>query len=206
MNTGMPNKRWLAHYDPDVAPTLAPYPEKTLLDYLAQLARENGDNAALLFKGATMTYRQLEHESDAFAAALAAMQRPSRRSRRARAPELSAVHGRRVRHLESRRHRRGPEPHIYRAGARGGARFDARVHGGDADAVLLAPQERAGTYTGPACHRDLDQGVLAASAAPAVHPLQGEAGRPPRLRSHPAISASRICSGSIARRRGRRSR
>ena len=45
-------KPWLAHYDSDVRPSLAPYPDKTLLDYLTQLARDHGDKPALLFKGA----------------------------------------------------------------------------------------------------------------------------------------------------------
>ena len=65
-------KPWLAHYDPDVPHSLAPYPDKTLLDYLTPLAREHGGKPALLFKGATMTYGELESQSDAFAAALAA--------------------------------------------------------------------------------------------------------------------------------------
>jgi long-chain acyl-CoA synthetase len=64
---------WLRHYDADVAPSLKPYPEKTLLDYLAALARDHGDKPALLFKGATVSYARLEAESDAFGAALAAM-------------------------------------------------------------------------------------------------------------------------------------
>ena len=64
-------KRWLAQYDPDVAPSLAPYPDRTLLDYLADLARDHGDKPALLFKGASMSYAELESQSDAFAAALA---------------------------------------------------------------------------------------------------------------------------------------
>jgi long-chain acyl-CoA synthetase len=66
-------KPWLAQYDPDVAPSVAPYPDKTLLDYLAELARDHGDSAALLFKGATTTYGGLEAQSTAFAAALAAL-------------------------------------------------------------------------------------------------------------------------------------
>ena len=69
----MSTKRWLAHYDDDVPATLAPYPEKTLVDYLAELARDNPDAPVLLFKGATMTYRQLDQESTAFAAALVAL-------------------------------------------------------------------------------------------------------------------------------------
>jgi long-chain acyl-CoA synthetase len=67
------SKPWLAHYDADVPQTLAPYPEKTLIDYLTELARDNADSPAILFKGATMTYGQLEQESTAFGAALVAM-------------------------------------------------------------------------------------------------------------------------------------
>jgi long-chain acyl-CoA synthetase len=63
-------KPWLAHYDSDVRPSLAPYPQKTLLDYLDALARENSAATALLFKGNTMSYGQLDRESTAFAAAL----------------------------------------------------------------------------------------------------------------------------------------
>lgn len=63
-------KPWLAHYDSDVRSSLAPYPDKTLLDYLETLARDNGSATALLFKGSTMSYGQLDRESTAFAAAL----------------------------------------------------------------------------------------------------------------------------------------
>ncbi|MBI4264272.1 MAG: long-chain fatty acid--CoA ligase [Acidobacteria bacterium] len=66
-------KPWLAHYDADVPQTLAPYPESTLLDYLTPLARDHGGKPALLFKGASFSYAELESQSDAFAAALAAL-------------------------------------------------------------------------------------------------------------------------------------
>jgi long-chain acyl-CoA synthetase len=69
----MANKPWLAHYDADVRPSLTPYPRTTLLDFLADLAREHGTKPALLFKGTTVTYAQLEAESTACAAALAAL-------------------------------------------------------------------------------------------------------------------------------------
>ncbi|HXH24015.1 MAG TPA: AMP-binding protein [Vicinamibacterales bacterium] len=65
------HKPWLAHYDPDVRPSLAPYPDTTLLEYLSRLAAEHGNRTALLFKGRAVTYGQLERESTAFAAALA---------------------------------------------------------------------------------------------------------------------------------------
>src|SRR5882672_9817424 len=70
MSTAAP---WLAHYDPDVPATLAPYPARTLVDYLADAARSQPDKPALLFKGATMTYGQLERLSDSCAAAFAAL-------------------------------------------------------------------------------------------------------------------------------------
>ena len=64
---------WLAHYDSDVPKTLAPYPERTLLDYLDDLARDHPARAALFFKGAAMSYGALQAQSDAFAAALVAV-------------------------------------------------------------------------------------------------------------------------------------
>jgi long-chain acyl-CoA synthetase len=64
---------WLAHYDAGVPATLSPYSNRTLLDYVADAARERPDAPALLFKGATVTYGQLERSSDACAAALIAL-------------------------------------------------------------------------------------------------------------------------------------
>ena len=64
------SKPWLAQYDPDVRPSLAPYPDKTLIDYLDQLASAHGTKPAILFKGSAMTYGQLAAESTALAAAL----------------------------------------------------------------------------------------------------------------------------------------
>jgi len=62
---------WLAHYDRGVPHSLAPYPNRTILDYVSELAHHRPDGPALLFKGATVSWAQLERESDAFAAALA---------------------------------------------------------------------------------------------------------------------------------------
>ena len=66
-------KPWLQHYDSDVRPSLAPYPDKTLIDYLDQLAAKHSSNTALLFKGAKTTYGELDALSNAFAASLAAL-------------------------------------------------------------------------------------------------------------------------------------
>ena len=63
----------MSHYDAGVPSTLAPYPDRTLLDYLADLARTRSDQPALLFKGATMSWRALERLSDACASAFHAL-------------------------------------------------------------------------------------------------------------------------------------
>src|SRR4051812_5669518 len=64
---------WLAHYDPGVPATLAPYPDKTLVDYVSEHARSSPKRPALLFKGATVTYGELDRLSDACAAGLASL-------------------------------------------------------------------------------------------------------------------------------------
>ena len=69
----MLRRPWLAHYDSTVPHSLTPYPEKTLVDLLEELATKNGRRAAVLFKGATLSYQQLDDASRAFAAALAAL-------------------------------------------------------------------------------------------------------------------------------------
>ena len=63
---------WLAHYDADVPPTLEPYPERTLLDYLSETAQAHPERPALLFKGHRVSYAELERQTDAFALALTA--------------------------------------------------------------------------------------------------------------------------------------
>ena len=63
----------MSHYDAGVPSTLAPYPDRTLLDYLADLARDAIHQPALLFKGATMSWRALEQLSDACASAFHAL-------------------------------------------------------------------------------------------------------------------------------------
>ena len=64
---------WLDHYDPDVPRSLEPYPSRTLVDYLTEIARASPGKPALLFKGATMTYGELDRLSDVCAAAFAAL-------------------------------------------------------------------------------------------------------------------------------------
>jgi long-chain acyl-CoA synthetase len=66
----MEGQPWFAHYDAGVPQTLAPYPPKTLLDYVAETTLQRPDHPALFFKGRCLTYDALMHLSDAFAAAL----------------------------------------------------------------------------------------------------------------------------------------
>ena len=67
----MPNRPpWLAHYDQGVPETLRPYPDRTLLDYVSEAARDHPTAPALFFKGAAISYARLEQLSDAFAVAL----------------------------------------------------------------------------------------------------------------------------------------
>ena len=64
---------WLRNYDRGVPATLGPYPDRTLLDDVAEAAAERPDAPALLFKGHTVSQGELERRSGAFAAALAAL-------------------------------------------------------------------------------------------------------------------------------------
>src|SRR5687767_2487454 len=61
---------WHRNYDEGVARTLVPYPDRTLLDYLRETAASWPDRPALLFKGATTSYSELERRSDRFASGL----------------------------------------------------------------------------------------------------------------------------------------
>ena len=65
--------KWLANYDEEVPHSLEPYPEVTLLDYLREAATKWPTRPALLFKGASISYRRFERESNAFASALHAL-------------------------------------------------------------------------------------------------------------------------------------
>ena len=65
----MSEPRWLANYDEGVPASLAPYPERDLTDYLREAAARWPDRPALLFKGSTVSYLELEEKSDALASA-----------------------------------------------------------------------------------------------------------------------------------------
>lgn len=69
----MNTKSWLKHYDEGVPGSLIPYPQKTLLDIVSETAQQRPSHPALLFKGAVMTYAQMEQLSNGFASALVQM-------------------------------------------------------------------------------------------------------------------------------------
>jgi len=66
----MEPKPWLRHYDRGVPPTLQPYPQKTLVDIVAETARERPRFPAMSFKGARLSYAQFDTLSTRFAAGL----------------------------------------------------------------------------------------------------------------------------------------
>src|SRR5262245_47332155 len=68
-----PTAPWLEHYDHGVPATLIPYPDGTILDWVADTARQTPQHAAILFKGTSISYGALEQLSDACAAALQAL-------------------------------------------------------------------------------------------------------------------------------------
>ncbi len=65
----MDSAPWLSHYDGNVPPTLVPYPERTLVDCITETSRAYPRQPALLFKGTTITYGELDALSDACASA-----------------------------------------------------------------------------------------------------------------------------------------
>jgi long-chain acyl-CoA synthetase len=69
----MDRKPWLAHYDPGMPGTLAPYPARLIHDYLRDTARERPEHPAIIFKGRRIGCAELERESDHFAAGLSAL-------------------------------------------------------------------------------------------------------------------------------------
>ena len=63
-------KPWIQHYDKGVPHTLHPYPEETLVDVVRRSAEEQPQHSAMYFKGVSLSYRELDRQSDAVAGAL----------------------------------------------------------------------------------------------------------------------------------------
>lgn len=68
----MSNKPWLAHYDKGVPQTID-YPKAPLFHFLEEAARKYPDRACTIFKGAVISYREMNALSDHMAAALVEM-------------------------------------------------------------------------------------------------------------------------------------
>ena len=68
----MDEKPWFKSYDPGLPHTLQPYPERTLLEVMADTLHERPEHTAMLFKGGRISCAELEQLSNAFAAALVA--------------------------------------------------------------------------------------------------------------------------------------
>src|SRR2546426_6877472 len=66
------DRPWFEHYDDGVPATLAPYPEQTLVDIVKATAAERPRHTAAIFKGARLSYGELNGLSDGCAAWLAA--------------------------------------------------------------------------------------------------------------------------------------
>jgi long-chain acyl-CoA synthetase len=64
---------WYKSYDPGVPRSLEPYPRKTILDVVTEARNERPDYPMLIFQDRKVSYREVEDESDALAAALAGM-------------------------------------------------------------------------------------------------------------------------------------
>src|SRR5688572_9476625 len=58
---------WLQHYDAGVPKSIGEYPNKTLVDVVAERARQNPDSTAIVFKGRRISYGDIHRESDALA-------------------------------------------------------------------------------------------------------------------------------------------
>src|SRR5215217_6368396 len=68
----MNNRPWLAHYDKGVASTLE-YPKAPLFYFLEVAARKYPDRACTIFKGAVISYEEMNALTDHMAAALVEM-------------------------------------------------------------------------------------------------------------------------------------
>ncbi|MBN1661802.1 MAG: AMP-binding protein [Anaerolineae bacterium] len=66
----MDDRPWFKSYDPGMPRTLQPYPQRTLLDVMADTLQQRPNHTALIFKGTHTSHAELERLTNAFAAAL----------------------------------------------------------------------------------------------------------------------------------------
>ena len=70
----MSNRPWLAHYDKGVPQTIE-YPKVPLFHFLEEAARKYPDRACTIFKGAVISYKEMNAQTDAMTAALIEMEK-----------------------------------------------------------------------------------------------------------------------------------
>lgn len=70
LETPVADRPWLSQYDAGVPPSLAPYPPRTPVDVVHETANERTDHPALIFKGARVSYGDLDRDTDALARTL----------------------------------------------------------------------------------------------------------------------------------------
>ncbi|MCA9927654.1 MAG: long-chain fatty acid--CoA ligase [Anaerolineales bacterium] len=71
MSVTYDDRPWVSHYD-EYAPKDIEVPDQPVHQYLIDAARKYPDHTAIIFKGSSITYRQLDQATDAVAAALIA--------------------------------------------------------------------------------------------------------------------------------------
>jgi long-chain acyl-CoA synthetase len=64
------NAPWLSHYDEGVPRSIDAYPDKTLVDFVAERARSKPESRALIFIGKQGSFAEIDRASDAFARGL----------------------------------------------------------------------------------------------------------------------------------------
>lgn len=67
------NAPWLRHYDPDVPHSIGTYPDRTLVDFVADHARNRPQAAAINFKGRNFSFAEIDQASDHFANGLSSI-------------------------------------------------------------------------------------------------------------------------------------
>ncbi len=194
---------WLPHYDPGVPATLAPYPSRTL----ARLPRRRRAQTsrrppALLFKGATLTYGELERAERRLRVGVRGARRHAGRPRRrcccptARSSSSPSSRAWKIGAIVAPLNPTYTEHELEGADSRARHRDDRH-----ADALLRAREERAAAHAAQARHRHQHQGILSAAAARAVHAVRARSATAIASRLRPAITTSRTCCSST---RGRK--
>ena len=170
---------WHRGYDEGVPTTLEPYPERTLLDYLAEAARNWPNRPALLFKG-SKDHLPPARGRERFAGGGAGRdRRQARRPRRPVPAELPAVHDRGVRGVEGRSDRVPVQsdlqrPRDGRSASRHGRRDSRR-----AESILREGEGNSVDHLAQAHRRHEHQGIPSAAPSARVHAAQGEEGGRP---------------------------